>query len=111
MLMGSCRKGNKWDKQKMVPSSELLQRISMKYSGITKTPDELNDTARNYVIPGHLGSLGFISSMSDHFCATCNRLRVTADGQIKACFIIFLVYIPSITVLCRFACSIVGNCL
>ena len=67
----------------MVPSSELLKRISAKYPGVTKAPDEFNDTARNYVIPGHLGSFGFISSMSDHFCGTCNRLRLTADGQIK----------------------------
>ncbi|KAJ7675337.1 hypothetical protein B0H17DRAFT_1081052 [Mycena rosella] len=48
-------------------------------------PDELNDTARTYKIPGHTGNFGFISSMSDHFCATCNRLRITADGQIKVC--------------------------
>ena len=75
--------GNKWDKAKMVPSSELLASIQEKYPGATKAPDEYNDTARNYVIPGHRGSFGFISSMSDHFCGTCNRLRLTADGQIK----------------------------
>jgi GTP 3',8-cyclase len=67
----------------MVPSSELLSRISTRYPTITKVADELNDTARNYFIPGHKGSLGFISSMSDHFCGSCNRLRLTADGQIK----------------------------
>ncbi len=67
----------------MVPSSELLSRIASRYPTVTKVPDELNDTARNYFIPGHKGSLGFISSMSDHFCGSCNRLRLTADGQIK----------------------------
>ena len=67
----------------MVPSSELLARIVSKYPTVTKAPDELNDTARSYVIPGHAGSFGFISSMSDHFCGSCNRLRLTADGQIK----------------------------
>ena len=77
--------GNKWDKAKMVPSSELLARIQAKYPGVVKAPDELNDTARSYIIPGHRGSFGFISSMSDHFCGSCNRLRLTADGQIKAC--------------------------
>lgn len=35
--------------------------------------------------PGHQGTLGFIGSMSDHFCATCNRLRLTADGRLKNC--------------------------
>jgi cyclic pyranopterin phosphate synthase len=36
-------------------------------------------------VPGFAGRVGFISSMSDHFCATCNRLRLTADGQLKVC--------------------------
>ncbi|KAG1754969.1 uncharacterized protein EDB91DRAFT_1096425 [Suillus paluster] len=77
--------GNKWDKAKMIPSSQLLDQISREYPSITRAPDELNDTARSWKIPGHVGSLGFISSMSDHFCSSCNRLRLTADGQIKVC--------------------------
>ncbi|KAF9454172.1 molybdenum cofactor biosynthesis prote [Macrolepiota fuliginosa MF-IS2] len=76
--------GNKWDKNKMVPSSELLERIRARYPGVQRASDEVNDTARSWYIPGHRGSFGFISSMSDHFCGTCNRLRLTADGQIKA---------------------------
>ncbi|KAI0718947.1 molybdenum cofactor biosynthesis prote [Cerioporus squamosus] len=70
---------------KMVPTSELLARIQTRYPELRKGSDELNDTARSYIIPGHLGSFGFISSMSDHFCGSCNRLRLTADGQIKVC--------------------------
>lgn len=77
--------GNKWDKQKMVPSAELLGQISAKLSTPLRTNDEPNDTARSWQIPGYRGSFGFISSMSDHFCGSCNRLRITADGQIKVC--------------------------
>jgi len=77
--------GNKWDKAKMIPSSQLLDQISRRYPSIIRAPDELNDTARSWKIPGHVGSIGFISSMSDHFCSSCNRLRLTADGQIKVC--------------------------
>ncbi|CAL1694522.1 unnamed protein product [Somion occarium] len=77
--------GNKWDKAKMVPSSELLSRIASRHPKVTRASDALNDTARNYFIPGYNGSFGFISSMSDHFCGSCNRLRLTADGQIKVC--------------------------
>ncbi|KAG5647708.1 hypothetical protein DXG03_008431 [Asterophora parasitica] len=77
--------GNKWDKRKMVPSSELLEKISARYPSVQRAPDELNDTARSWKIPSHAGSFGFISSMSDHFCSSCNRLRITADGQIKVC--------------------------
>ncbi len=67
----------------MVPSAALLARIRARYPELRKGADELNDTARSYIIPSHLGSFGFISSMSDHFCGSCNRLRLTADGQIK----------------------------
>lgn len=67
----------------MVPSSELLERIRAHHPNIQRAPDELNDTARSWTIDAYKGSIGFISSMSDHFCNSCNRLRLTADGQIK----------------------------
>ena len=41
--------------------------------------------ARLYRLPGALGNIGLISPVSDHFCAACNRLRLTADGKIKPC--------------------------
>ena len=80
------RLGNKWDKSRMVPSSVLLSNLETRYPTIIKAVDELNDTARSYRVPGYTGSFGFISSMSDHFCSSCNRLRLTADGKIKVRF-------------------------
>jgi GTP 3',8-cyclase len=41
--------------------------------------------ARYYRFPGYEGTIGFIGSMSDHFCGECNRLRLTADGKLKNC--------------------------
>ena len=41
--------------------------------------------AHYYRFPGHQGTLGFIGSVSDHFCGECNRLRLTADGRLKNC--------------------------
>ncbi|NLV72288.1 MAG: GTP 3',8-cyclase MoaA [Actinobacteria bacterium] len=41
--------------------------------------------AHYYQFPGHQGTIGFIGSMSDHFCGECNRLRLTADGRLKNC--------------------------
>jgi cyclic pyranopterin phosphate synthase len=41
--------------------------------------------ARYYRFPGHEGTIGFIGSVSDHFCGECNRLRLTADGRLKNC--------------------------
>ncbi|HDY69896.1 MAG TPA: GTP 3',8-cyclase MoaA [Actinobacteria bacterium] len=41
--------------------------------------------ARYFRLDGMLGTVGFISSMSDHFCSRCNRLRLTADGRLRNC--------------------------
>lgn len=44
-----------------------------------------NGPAQNFRIEGALGSFGLIHPISDHFCETCNRLRITADGNVKPC--------------------------
>ncbi len=38
-------------------------------------------------LPGALGEVGFISALSHHFCSHCNRLRLTADGKLRACLL------------------------
>lgn len=47
-----------------------------------------NGPARTFTIPGALGTVGFISPLGEHFCATCNRLRLTADGALRPCLLI-----------------------
>ena len=44
-----------------------------------------HDTTKWYTMAGSESKFGFITSMSSHFCAGCNRLRLTADGKIKVC--------------------------
>ncbi len=46
-----------------------------------------NGPARYYQLPGSKGSIGFITPMTEHFCATCNRLRITSDGQLRPCLL------------------------
>ncbi len=46
-----------------------------------------NGPARAYRIPGAAGTIGFISPLGEHFCATCNRLRLTADGRLRPCLL------------------------
>lgn len=41
--------------------------------------------ARTYAIPGALGTVGFISPLGEHFCESCNRLRLTSDGKLRSC--------------------------
>ncbi|KAJ1972696.1 hypothetical protein H4R35_004534 [Dimargaris xerosporica] len=77
--------GNRWKSTKLVPSHELLKRIESRFGSVDKLTDAPNDTSRSYRVPGYQGQFGFISSMTDHFCSTCNRIRLTADGNLKVC--------------------------
>ncbi|OAQ98050.1 hypothetical protein LLEC1_04473 [Akanthomyces lecanii] len=77
--------GNKWNRGKMVSYKEMLDRIRTVYPGIHEVGGHKNDTSRTFQIPGFMGKVGFITSMTDDFCATCNRLRITSDGNLKVC--------------------------
>ncbi|KAF0110334.1 MAG: molybdenum cofactor biosynthesis protein [Chloroflexi bacterium] len=46
-----------------------------------------NGPARTFRIPGAPGTVGFISPLGEHFCESCNRLRLTADGRLRACLL------------------------
>ncbi|KAK8114070.1 molybdenum cofactor biosynthesis protein 1 A, partial [Apiospora kogelbergensis] len=77
--------GNRWNKNKMVSYSEMLDRIREKYPTLEKVQDHKNDTSKTWKIPGFAGKIGFITSMTHNFCGTCNRLRITSDGNLKVC--------------------------
>ena len=47
-----------------------------------------NGPARTFRIPGALGTVGFISPLGEHFCQSCNRLRLTADGHLRPCLLL-----------------------
>ena len=76
--------GNRWTGNKVFTWQEMLQVIETKYSYI-RMQDELHDTAKKYIVPGHTGTFAVISTMSAPFCSTCNRMRLTADGKMKNC--------------------------
>jgi GTP 3',8-cyclase len=77
--------GNKWSKGKMLGYVEMLEIIREKYPSLRKVKDHKNDTSKTFEIPGFAGKLGFITSMTHNFCGTCNRLRITSDGNLKVC--------------------------
>ncbi|KAK6950355.1 hypothetical protein Daesc_008681 [Daldinia eschscholtzii] len=77
--------GNKWNEGKMFSYNEMLDRIREKYRGLEKVRDHKNDTSKTFKIPGFVGKIGFITSMTHNFCGTCNRLRITSDGNLKVC--------------------------
>ncbi|OJD19600.1 molybdenum cofactor biosynthesis protein A [Emergomyces pasteurianus Ep9510] len=77
--------GNKWSQGKMLPYKEMLSIIREKYPNLEKVADHKNDTSKTYRVPGFEGRVGFITSMTHNFCGTCNRLRITSDGNLKVC--------------------------
>ena len=77
--------GNKWSQGKMLSYQEMLEMIREKYPNLRKVQDYKNDTSKTYEIPGFVGRIGFITSMTHNFCGTCNRLRITSDGNLKVC--------------------------
>jgi cyclic pyranopterin phosphate synthase len=46
-----------------------------------------NGPAKYYRLPGASGTIGFITPMTEHFCHSCNRLRLTSDGQLRPCLL------------------------
>lgn len=77
--------GNGWDGSKLLPYQEMLRRIREVYPLEPLEAESRHDTASRFRVPGFKGTLGFISSMTDHFCGGCNRIRLTADGNLKNC--------------------------
>ena len=79
--------GNQWDKSKLVSYSEILEMLksNFEHHEIERLTDAPNDTAKNYKIKSYKGSFAIISSVTNPFCSTCNRIRLTADGKLKNC--------------------------
>lgn len=77
--------GNKWSERKMLPYAEMLDLIRTEHPGIAQLKGAKNDTSKTWHVPGFKGRIGFITSMTHNFCGTCNRLRITSDGNLKVC--------------------------
>ncbi|MCB9426492.1 MAG: GTP 3',8-cyclase MoaA [Flavobacteriales bacterium] len=79
--------GNKWDYSKIVSYQDILDKVAQVYpkDQIERIQDAPNDTSKNYRIKGFKGTFAVISSVTNPFCDSCNRLRLTANGHIKNC--------------------------
>ena len=68
-----------------VKNSDILSLIKENYSLEKSLNSSTDGPALYYKIPGFLGEIGFISPLSNRFCDTCNRVRVTSNGFLKLC--------------------------
>ncbi|RLC84120.1 MAG: GTP 3',8-cyclase MoaA [Chloroflexi bacterium] len=75
-------------REKVVTAREIRQRIEAALGRLEPAKVSVgNGPARCYRLPGAQGTLGFITPISEHFCYRCNRLRLTADGQLRPCLL------------------------
>jgi molybdenum cofactor biosynthesis protein A len=79
--------GNNWDRSKAVSLEEIKQLVNESYpkDAVLKIEDAPNDTAKNYKIKNFKGSFAVISTVTNPFCDSCNRLRLTANGRLRNC--------------------------
>lgn len=77
--------GNGWNDSRFLSYTDMIQRIEEVHPTLERLQDGPNDTSKTYQVPGFIGRVGFITSMSEQFCGSCNRLRMTADGNLKVC--------------------------
>jgi len=83
--------GNAWSANRMVPQAEIMEAMQLHLAsrGLGPArrlpPDSPNDVARLWAVDGWRGRVGVIASMTDAFCGGCNRLRITANGEMRNC--------------------------
>ncbi len=81
-------RGNAWDwNHKGFGYKQMMEQVETRFGAgsMERLSDKPNDTAKNYRIKGAAGTFAFITTVTNPFCDTCNRIRLTADGKMKNC--------------------------
>ncbi len=75
-----------WSHIRFISSQEIRELISKSLGNLEDVKKVTGSGPARYCrVPGAPGTVGFISAVSNHFCATCNRMRLTASGQLRPC--------------------------
>jgi cyclic pyranopterin phosphate synthase len=77
-----------FQRSQVVTADEIQDRITAALGPLeVANGGKLDGEARLYRLPGAKGDLGFISTVSEPFCASCTRARLTADGRLRLCLL------------------------
>ena len=76
MPIGECAA---WDRARFIPGETVLRAVP------ELAPAGESGVAQVYRVPGYAGTVGLIDPISHKFCASCDRIRITADGKLKPC--------------------------
>jgi cyclic pyranopterin phosphate synthase len=82
MDVGNC---NHWQMQEVVPSAEILAAIHREFPLKAAGTDYYGEVAERYEFIDGQGEVGFISSVTQPFCGTCTRARISTDGKLYTC--------------------------
>jgi cyclic pyranopterin phosphate synthase len=75
-----------WRKEDILTGGEIKAIIEAEYGPLVPiTTGDPSETARRYTFSDGVGEVGFINPVSEPFCASCDRIRLTADGQLRTC--------------------------
>ena len=76
--------GNRWKLDQVITYQEMLDEVRAKYT-IEKLDDRPHATTKSYRVKGGVGTFAVISTVTEPFCSSCNRLRITAEGKMRNC--------------------------
>jgi GTP 3',8-cyclase len=76
---------NEWERSRVVPSQELLDRINARWPGSALERAYAGEVARRYAFDDGAGEIGFVASVTQPFCGDCTRARVSSDGKFYTC--------------------------
>lgn len=75
-----------WRKEDILTGGEIKAIVEAAYGPLVPiTTGDPSETARRYTFSDGVGEIGFINPVSEPFCASCDRIRLTADGQLRTC--------------------------
>lgn len=78
--------GGLWDEALFMPAAQMLD-LAARLGELGPVDSDSSGPAQLWRLAGAPGRVGFISPVSSHFCAKCNRLRLTADGKLRPCLL------------------------
>lgn len=76
--------GNHWGRERVYTYAEMLGLIGSAHS-FEKLDDDPHSTSKAFRVPGWKGTFAVISTVTEPFCGSCDRLRLTADGKMRNC--------------------------
>jgi cyclic pyranopterin phosphate synthase len=74
-----------WQRERVLTGNEIQAIIERDFMPLVPVAAEPSSTSRRFTFADGVGEIGFISPVSQPFCGTCNRIRITADGQVRTC--------------------------